>query len=51
VIASGAGISVFALVSYYLKSEEYFNFMRSVTAKLFKSKKTIEEGTGEVSGV
>lgn len=45
------GIFVFSLASYALKSEEFFNFKRSLTKKIFKAKKVIIEGTSDVSGV
>lgn len=51
VIAGGTGIAVFSLVSYHLKSEEFFQFTNSVTRKLFKAKKSIQEDTTEVAGI
>lgn len=48
-LATGAG--VFALACYWLKVEEFFTFTHSITKKLLKAKKTIQENIGEVSGV
>jgi putative peptidoglycan lipid II flippase len=50
VIAGGLGVAIFALSSYYLKSEEYFQFIRSISRKIFKEKKLIEEDIHEVTG-
>jgi putative peptidoglycan lipid II flippase len=51
VFASVIGGGLFSLVSYYLKSEEFFKFTHSVTRKVFKVKKTIQEDTAEVTGI
>lgn len=51
VIAGGAGLAAFALASYYLNVQEFFQFTRSVTKKIFREKKLISEDTGEVSGI
>lgn len=50
-LAGTAGLATFMLASYYLKSEEFFHFANSLTRKLFKDKKRIEEGTAEVTGM
>jgi putative peptidoglycan lipid II flippase len=50
VIAGLLGGATFMLVSYFLKSEEYFQFMRSITKRIFKEKKIIEENIHEVTG-
>jgi len=51
VSAGAAGLLAFALASYYFNVREYFQFINSVTRKLFKAKKLIEESTGEVTGI
>lgn len=51
VIAGSMGLSAFCLMSYYLKSKEFFQFTDSVTRKLFKAKKVIGEDTTEVTGI
>ncbi|NTV41606.1 MAG: murein biosynthesis integral membrane protein MurJ [Candidatus Moranbacteria bacterium] len=51
VVAGGLGIAAFSLVAYYLRIPEFFQFTNSLTRKVFRSKKTIGEDTGEVSGI
>lgn len=51
VVAGGLGVAVFALISYALKIDEFFSVMRSVSRKLFKVKKQINEDTGDVAGM
>lgn len=50
-IAGSAGLGAFALASYYLKVPEFFQFTESVSRKVLRAKKVIEEDTGEVSGI
>ncbi len=51
-ISSVAGISVFILVAHLMKMEEYLDFKRIITGKLFRIKKvTLEEDISEVSGI
>ncbi|EKE16279.1 MAG: integral membrane protein MviN [uncultured bacterium] len=51
VVAGGLGVAVFSLISYALGIEEFFSVMRSVSRKLFKVKKQIQEDTGDVAGM
>ena len=51
VVASGLGVVAFSIVAYYLRIPEFFQFTNSLTRKVFRSKKTIGEDTGEVSGI
>jgi len=51
VVAGLAGAMAFAIASYYFKIKEFFQFTESVTKKLFKAKKVIQEDTGEVTGI
>jgi putative peptidoglycan lipid II flippase len=51
VIAGSAGLGAFAIASYYLKVPEFFQFTESVSRKVLRAKKVIEEDTGEVSGI
>lgn len=51
VVALAMGVGVFALACHWLKIEEFFTFMHSITRKVLKAKKTIQENIGEVSGV
>lgn len=51
IFASVIGGGLFSLVSFYLKSEEFFKFTHSVTRKVFKVKKTIQEDMAEVTGI
>lgn len=50
-IPGAAGVLVFVLICYFLRCEEFFLFKNSLTRKIFKEKKVIEEGMGEVSGI
>ncbi len=50
-VASALGAAAFSLVAYYLHIPEFFQFTNSLTRKVFRSKKTIGEDTGEVSGI
>jgi putative peptidoglycan lipid II flippase len=51
IFAGLSGLAAFAIVSHYFKIEEYFHLKESITRKIFKAKKLIEEGTGEVTGI
>ena len=51
VIASSLGAAAFSLTAYYLRIPEFFQFTNSLTRKVLRSKKTIGEDTGEVSGI
>ncbi|HEX8974511.1 MAG TPA: murein biosynthesis integral membrane protein MurJ [Patescibacteria group bacterium] len=51
VVAGAAGIAAFSIASYYLKTKEYFQFVDSISRKLFKAKKVITEDTAEVAGI
>ena len=51
VIAGTMGLATFSLVAYYLRIPEFFQFTNSLTQKVLRSKKTIGEDTGEVSGI
>jgi len=51
IVAGGLGVAAFSLVAYYLRIPEFFQFTNSLTRKVFRSKKTIGEDTGEVSGI
>lgn len=51
VVAGTAGLAAFCLASYYFNVQEFFQFTRSITRKIFKEKKMIGEDTGEVSGI
>lgn len=50
--ASGlVGVVIFSLVSYLFKLEEFMEFQRAFTKRIFKSRKSITEDTSEVSGI
>ncbi len=51
IVAGGLGLAAFSLVAYYLHIPEFFQFTNSLTRKVFRSKKTIGEDTGEVAGI
>lgn len=52
-LAAGAvaGVSVFIIMSYLLKLQEFFDFKKSITRRIFKEKSQILEDTGDVSGI
>ena len=50
-IASLVGLIVFALVCHFLKLEEFFNFRKSLSGKIFRGGQAIAEDTNEVSGI
>jgi putative peptidoglycan lipid II flippase len=51
VSAGTIGLAAFAVASYYFNVKEFFQFKESVTRKMFRSKKLIQEDTGEVTGI
>lgn len=51
IIAGGLGVAAYMLTSYYLKIEEFFQFMKLISKKLFKVKREIKEDTGDVTGM
>ncbi len=50
-ISGAIGIFIFLALCHFLRLEEYLEFKKSLTKKIFKDKKAITENTGEVSGV
>lgn len=50
-ISGMIGILIFLLLCNLLRLEEYINFKKSLTRKIFKGEKNIAENIGEVSGV
>ncbi len=46
-----AGVIIFAIMCYWVKLEEFFDFKNSISKKIFKGKKEILEDTGDVSGM
>jgi putative peptidoglycan lipid II flippase len=51
-LAAGlVGVAIFSLVSYLLKLEEFLEFQRAFTKRIFKSRKNVTEDTSEVSGI
>lgn len=51
IVAGGFGVAVFSLLSYYMKTTEFFNFINSISRKVFKTKRQILEDTGDVGGL
>ena len=50
-IAGATGILIFLIFCHFLQLEEYLNFKKALTKKIFKNKKNIVENTGEVGGI
>jgi putative peptidoglycan lipid II flippase len=48
---SAAGLAVFISASYLLNLQEFFDFKKSITKKIFRQKSQILEDTGDVSGI
>lgn len=51
IISGSIGVMIFLVLCHFLRLEEYLEFKKSLTKKIFKNKKVITENTGEVSGV
>lgn len=51
ILSGGAGLAAFMIASYYFNVKEFFQFTESVSRKLFRAKKVIEEGTEDVAGI
>ena len=45
------GLAIFILICYLLKLEEFFNFKKSLTKRIFKNRQVIAEDTKDVSGI
>jgi putative peptidoglycan lipid II flippase len=50
-VSAIVGVLIFALICYAIKLEEFMNFKKSLTRRIFREKSVIEEDTGEVSGI
>lgn len=50
-ISASFGALIFLLVCHFVRLEEYVNFKKSISRRIFKERKIILEDTGEVSGM
>lgn len=50
-VSASAGVLIFAAVCHAIRLEEFMNFKKSLSKRLFRGKKDIIEDTGEVSGL
>ncbi|HRZ95614.1 MAG TPA: murein biosynthesis integral membrane protein MurJ [Candidatus Moranbacteria bacterium] len=50
-VSASAGVLIFAAVCHAIKLEEFMNFKKSLSKRLFRERKDIVEDTGEVSGL